>query len=98
MTGYCRAVLSPVPMPHLSPAPQAQQAARTYDRAALLMRGETAELNFPLASYANDPVLQALCSLPKQQMILALRKTADTEARKSRSHLGLHVMDSPKMP
>jgi len=34
------------------------QAARAYDRAAILLRGPTAALNFSLEEYQEDPVLE----------------------------------------
>ena len=38
--------------------PEAVQAARAYDRAALKIRGPTATLNIPAADYAADKFLQ----------------------------------------
>ncbi len=38
---------------------------RAYDRAALCMRGDSAEINYPLAEYGNDPVLQVGAWTPR---------------------------------
>lgn len=55
---------------------------RAYDRAAILMRGPDSHLNFPAEEYADDDVLKQLALLPKREMVLALRRTVDTEVSK----------------
>jgi hypothetical protein len=49
---------------HLGSFLTALQAARAYDRAAILLRGPSAALNFPVEEYAHDPVLQVRLYVP----------------------------------
>ncbi len=57
-------------------------ARRAYDRAALLMRGPSAETNRPASEYASDPHLPHLRTLEKRDMVLAIRKLQDIEVRR----------------
>ena len=45
------------------------------------MRGPGAELNFPLESYDNDPVLNSLRGKSKEEVILTIRRIQVDEVR-----------------
>jgi hypothetical protein len=53
---------------HLGSFPDAAAAARAYDRAALLLRGPDAALNYPAADYAQDPFLQELRQMSRPEV------------------------------
>ena len=53
--------------------------SRAYDRVALILRGEGAELNLPLHEYQADPILEAMRRMSKKNMVEAVRNTKDEE-------------------
>ena len=52
-------------------------ACRVYDRAAILLRGPSADLNFSLADYTHDPYIPLLRGLDKAGIVAALRRMKD---------------------
>jgi len=59
---------------HLGYYPSVEDAAKAYDRAAIFLRGRKGvKTNYPLDTYADDPVLLELESAPRDRFLDILR-------------------------
>merc|ERR1719387_421699 len=65
---------------HLGTFASPEDAARAYDRAVLHFCGRDADTNYPVEQYEQDPLVNALPKLSKEEFVLRLRE-AKAEAK-----------------